>query len=183
MVIRYTVNKEDMKPFLLRERINSKEYAEEVKSAKRTYVVMSVALLMFGVFNAYRYYVVYKQAEEYIRFLSNAISMAFSAILLFMMQFLASWTKRLFANWEVKGKLKKMDDSHIEEVELNVSDNNISWRMGKKSGSQKMTEKFETADDAQNYYVYFKKETVIVPKRVFEEYDEKQFRKMLRIEK
>ncbi|MBQ1827274.1 MAG: YcxB family protein [Erysipelotrichaceae bacterium] len=183
MVIKYTINKHDMKPYLLRERLNSKQYAEEVRQARGMYVFMAGALLLLGIFFAFQYFVTYKQDLEHIKTLSNAISMAFSAVVLFLMQFLSNSTKKLFAKWEINGKIKKMPENMAEEVELKLDDNNISWKVGKKSGSQKMTEKFETADDAQNYYVYFKKETVIVPKRVFEEYDEKQFRKMLRIEK
>lgn len=183
MILKYTINKNDMKPYLLRERLNSKQYAEEVRQARGMYVFMAGALLLLGIFFAFQYFVIYKQNPENIKTLSNAISMAFSAVVLFLMQFLSNSTKRLFARMEINGKVKRMPESMTEDVELRLEDNSISWKVGKKSGSQKMTEKFETAEGDGNYYLYFKKDNLIVPKRIFADYDEKQFRKLLRIDK
>lgn len=183
MKITYNNTKEDLKPFLIHERINSVEYAKETASTKRMYTFMAVAMAAYGGFLIYRYFIVLKQDPQQVQTLSNGISILLSSILIFLMRLIVKPIKKSFVNWEIKGDLKKMSDDPSGPVNVEITDSLISWKMGNKSGSQKQTEKYEVIETPQSYYVYLKKETLLIPKRIFAEYDQQEFRKLLRVEK
>lgn len=180
MEIRYTNTKEDMKPFLVKQKSSDKTFNDELKSARKMNLTIAVVVAVIGIFNLYQYFVMYEGAEAYVKKMVNGFSFISCGIISALTTFMLKPIKAFFVKMNVNSYLKKMN-REMDEVTLNIDDNSIRYVMGKEKGFQKMTEKFDVEETDKAYYVYLKKEVLLVPKRIFGKDEEKQFRKLLRI--